>query len=76
MKEYEFIIAGIFIVWKVLLYVVISCHWIKNMSVNMLAEQNVIMESTDIGDTVPLIGFITTDDGHTLLAVAGKTIKL
>lgn len=42
----------------------------------MLAEQNVIMESTDTGDTVPLIGFITTDDGHTLLAVAGKTVKL
>ncbi|XP_011137255.1 zinc finger protein 236 isoform X3 [Harpegnathos saltator] len=42
------------------------------MSVNMLAEPNVIMESTDAADTVPLIGFITTDDGHTLLAVAER----
>ncbi|EFN89725.1 Zinc finger protein 236 [Harpegnathos saltator] len=38
----------------------------------MLAEPNVIMESTDAADTVPLIGFITTDDGHTLLAVAER----
>ncbi|XP_032680584.1 zinc finger protein 236-like isoform X2 [Odontomachus brunneus] len=42
------------------------------MSVNMLAEQNVIMESADTGDTVPLIGFISTDDGHTLLAMAER----
>lgn len=41
----------------------------------MLTEQNVIMELTDSSDTVP-IGFITTDDGHTLLAVGGKTIEL
>lgn len=41
----------------------------------MLTEQNVIMELTDSSDTLP-IGFITTDDGHTLLAVGGKTIKL
>ncbi|XP_070530317.1 zinc finger protein 236 isoform X2 [Cardiocondyla obscurior] len=34
----------------------------------MLTEQNVIMELTDSSDTVP-IGFITTDDGHTLLAI-------
>ncbi|XP_014481425.1 PREDICTED: zinc finger protein 236-like isoform X2 [Dinoponera quadriceps] len=46
------------------------------MSVNMLAEQNVIMESTDAGDTVPLIGFIATDDGHTLLAVADGTLEI
>ncbi|XP_070154186.1 zinc finger protein 236 isoform X1 [Polyergus mexicanus] len=38
------------------------------MSVNMLTEQNVIMEFTDSNDTAP-IGFITTDDGHTLFAV-------
>lgn len=42
----------------------------------MLTEQNVIMELTDSSDTVP-IGFITMDDdGHTLLAVGGKTIEL
>jgi len=40
----------------------------------MLTEQNVIMELTDSSDTMP-IGFITTDDGHTLLAV-GKTIEI
>lgn len=38
------------------------------MSANMLTEQNVIMEFTDSSDTVP-IGFITTDDGHTLFAL-------
>ncbi|XP_011640624.1 zinc finger protein 236-like isoform X1 [Pogonomyrmex barbatus] len=34
----------------------------------MLTEQNMIMELTDSSDTMP-IGFITTDDGQTLLAV-------
>jgi len=37
----------------------------------MLTEQNVVLESTDSSDTMP-IGFITTDDGHTLLAMGGK----
>jgi len=40
----------------------------------MLTEQNVIMELTDSSDTMP-IGFITSDDGYTLLAV-GKTIEI
>ncbi len=40
----------------------------------MLTEQNVIMELTGSNDTV--IGFITTDDGHALLIVDGKTIDL
>jgi len=40
----------------------------------MLTEQNVIMELADSSDTMP-IGFITTDDGHTLLAV-GKMIEI
>lgn len=40
----------------------------------MLTEQNVIMELTDSSDTMP-IGFITTDDGQTLLAVGGKMIE-
>lgn len=44
------------------------------MSANMLTEQNVIMEFTDSSDTVP-IGFITTDDGHTLFAMGGKIRK-
>lgn len=43
------------------------------MSANMLTEQNVIMEFTDSNDTAP-IGFITTDDGHTLFAVGGKIV--
>nr|XP_012214852.1 PREDICTED: zinc finger protein 236-like isoform X1 [Linepithema humile] len=38
------------------------------MSTNMLTEQNVVLESTDSSDTMP-IGLITTDDGHTLLAM-------
>lgn len=59
-----------------IVYIATFYHSVKSMSVNMLAEQNVIMESADAGDTVPLIGFISTDDGHTLLAMAGKTIKL
>jgi len=45
------------------------------MTANMLTEQNIVMESVDSNDTLP-IGFITTDDGHTLLAVAGKRIKV
>jgi len=45
------------------------------MTANMLTEQNIVMESIDSNDTLP-IGFITTDDGHTLLAVAGKRIKI
>lgn len=40
----------------------------------MLTEQNVIMELTGSSDAV--VGFITTDDGHALLAVDGKTIDL
>lgn len=47
---------------------------VKSMSANMLTEQNVIMEFTDSSNTVP-IGFITTDDGHTLFAVGGKIIE-
>ncbi|XP_011330673.2 zinc finger protein 236 isoform X2 [Ooceraea biroi] len=39
------------------------------MAANVLTEQNIVMESIDASDTLP-IGFITTDDGHTLLAVA------
>lgn len=58
-----------------IVYITTHYHSVKSMSVNMLAEQNVIMDSAD-ASTIPLVGFITTDDGHTLLAVAGKTIKL
>jgi hypothetical protein len=46
------------------------------MTANMLTEQNIVMESIDSNDTQLPIGFITTDDGHTLLAVAGKRIKV
>lgn len=45
------------------------------MSANMLTEQNVVLESIDSSDTMP-IGFITTDDGHTLLAMGGKNLKI
>lgn len=45
------------------------------MSANMLTEQNVVLESTDSSDTMP-IGFITTDDGHTLLAMGGKDFNV
>lgn len=41
----------------------------------MSAKPNITMESTDSSDAMP-IGFIATDDGRTLLAVAGKEITI
>lgn len=40
----------------------------------MLTEQIVVSESST-GDTLPL-GFITAEDGRTLLAVAGRNLYI
>lgn len=49
-----------------------DCRCVGRMAANMLTEQNIVMEPVDSSDMLP-IGFITTEDGHTLLAVAGKS---